>query len=203
MPHEVSYDAASRILRVRYRGVVPLSERERAIGEACALAGEVHARRILLDFREAHSMEGDAEAAGRIAATWSSRFAGSRVAYLVINDHQVNDLIERLARERGVTMARFRDRDAALAWLAEPGADDGHGEAAAAGPGPAAPDHPPERVAVLVARALDPALQVPPPARAVLAKLARELLDAGVPEAEAAGVVRRMLPAILRATSEG
>lgn len=200
MAHEIIVDTDARVLRVRYMGQIGLDERRRIADEALDTAGAAGLHRILLDFRDAHALATDALAADRMVARLAPRIACARVAYLVKYDHQVSDVLEELARQRGIAVARFHDLGDAMEWLGGTGPDPETGDAAS----PATHDAPATRalargdsdVLRLVTRVLDPEVPVPPATYTAIGQLVQELLDAGVPEPEVLKAAMRMSAAI-------
>lgn len=120
MPYEFVVDQERQLLWVRYSGAVTLAERQAAAQHLLGEATGPDIRRFLLDYRRATSFLTD-EAADRQLAEYLvaqlAERAGSRVAWLVNYDHQLDPGVEEKTRSGGLTNARFRDLEEALAWL--------------------------------------------------------------------------------------
>ena len=117
----IAADPGRGLIEVRFAGEVGLDEREataRKVVEEVARSG---VRRVLLDFRQAHSRAEDSEAGREFVERFGRTFVQKhvRLAYVVQHEHQLNPSIEQLLAEHGVPARRFFDHDAAVAWLAE------------------------------------------------------------------------------------
>lgn len=153
MPYELVIDKERQLLWARYSGVVTVGER-RAVAEAAVGDGADHGmRRFLLDFRRASTSSTDAASAEAVAEYLAGAVTGKRVraAWLVNYDHQLDPAIERKAQDVGIEIRRFRDFDAAVAWLQRPDAD--AQAAPSAGPGARAAEPPGTPLAMRIALA--------------------------------------------------
>lgn len=119
MPYDFVIDDERKIIRVRYSGVVTVEERQAAARHVLGEVATPDMRRILLDYRPATSLATDEASGSALAGYLIGMLAArqARVAWLVNYDHQLDPLVEGKMRERGIATARFRDPDAALAWL--------------------------------------------------------------------------------------
>ena len=184
------------ILRVRYSGQVGIGERrivaERIFGSP-AYAG---VNRFLLDYRLATHLVSDPGTARQTARYLAERLRGrdARVAWLVTYDHQLAHEVEQLAHEFGVVNRRFRDYDAAIAWLAGVETD---AVAETAEPEvlgvPGGTPSPPRRALVLATEACAQFPPMPPLQFAALARIVQELLDEGLDEARVQSLAARMV----------
>lgn len=139
MPYDFVVDQPRQILWVRYSGTVTPAERRAAAEHALLQPGGSELRRFLLDYRRATSLGMDEAASTALAAYLVSHLGdrGARVAWLVTYDHQLDPVVEAKTVEGGIASQRFRDYDAAVAWLQESAAP-----AARAHAGPAARPEP-------------------------------------------------------------
>ena len=117
----IAADPGRGLIEVRFAGEVGLVEREataRKVVEEVARSG---VRRVLLDFRQAHSRAEDSEAGREFVERFGRTFVQKhvRLAYVVQHEHQLNPSIEQLLAEHGVPARRFFDHEEAVAWLAE------------------------------------------------------------------------------------
>jgi hypothetical protein len=122
MPYELVVDQERQLLWVRYSGVVTIAER-RAVAETALASGASHGmRRFLLDFRRASTSSTDEASAEALAEYMAGAVRGRhlRAAWLVTYDHQLDAAVETKAHEVGVEIRRFREFDAAVAWLQRP-----------------------------------------------------------------------------------
>lgn len=124
MPYEVVVDQERQMLWVRYSGVVTFAER-RAVAELAMNGGGRDLHRFLLDFRRASTPSTDAASVMALEEYLAAAAAGRqlRAAWLVTYDHQLDRAIEGAARDAGIEIERFRDYDAAVAWLQRPEPD--------------------------------------------------------------------------------
>lgn len=168
MPYELVVDQERKLLWARYSGVVTIDER-RAVAEAAVGDGANHGmRRFLLDFRRATTSSTDEASAEALAEYLGGKVQGRRMraAWLVTYDHQLDPAIEQKAHDVGIEIQRFRDFDAAVAWLQRPEAEDppeadaSHTTRRARGTfavkvTPQSPDNPPAQAAALARLSVD------------------------------------------------
>lgn len=119
MPHDLRIDDALALIEVAYHGEVGAAERAQAIHEGARLLSERGFRRVLVDLRDAviaveptHVLAGLAHEMAHAPSVGSSR-----LAYLVTPEQEANRIIENMATARHMQVARFNERDAAIAWL--------------------------------------------------------------------------------------
>jgi hypothetical protein len=120
MPYDFVVDQERQLLWVRYSGAVTVAERRAAAQHLLGEATNPDVRRFLLDYRSATSFITDEASGTQLAEYLVGQLAertGSRVAWLVNYDHQLDPGIEEKTRRGGVNSARFRDLGDALAWL--------------------------------------------------------------------------------------
>ena len=164
MPYDFVIDDERKIIRVRYSGVVTLAERLNAAMHVLEEVASPEMRRIVLDYRPATSLTADEASASGLAHYVIGMLAArqARIAWLVNYDHQLDPLVEGKLREGGIATARFRNPEAALAWLQKE-----EGTAAKPAPDTAAPPIPKaQRPAAEPAFPLDMVLGASHPARA-------------------------------------
>ena len=119
MPYDFVIDQERKLIRVRYSAVVTLDERRAAAQHILGEVASPDMRRLLLDYRPATSLARDEAAADALVDYLVGTLGGrrARIAWVVNYDHQLDPLVEGKLRDGGVATARFRDPDAALAWL--------------------------------------------------------------------------------------
>lgn len=119
MPHEILVNSDPDFLEVRYRGTVPVAEREHALAKVSRLVRQTGLRGVLINFSIAQAESEDFQSSNRFAAQLArdQNLRGCRVAYLAIDGLQVNRTIEVLAAARQFPLRRFHDRAAAIRWL--------------------------------------------------------------------------------------
>ena len=120
MPYDFVVDQERQLLWVRYSGTVTVAERQEAARHLLGEATGPDIRRFLLDYRRATSFITDEAAGAQLADYLVAQLAeraGSRAAWLVNYDHQLDPGVEERIREGGVGIARFRDLEDAIAWL--------------------------------------------------------------------------------------
>ena len=122
MPYDYLVDQERGFLWVRYSGMVSVAERRAAAEHVLGEVTGPEARRVLLDYRQATSLSTDEASSTALADYLASKVghSGTRVAWLVNYDHQLDAVVEAKSRERGIPNARFRDFDEAVAWLQQP-----------------------------------------------------------------------------------
>ncbi len=131
MPHDLRIDDALALIEVVYHGAICAAERAQAVHEGARQLTETDFRRVMVDLRDAtiaveptHVLAGLAHEMAHAPS-----IGGSRLAYLVTPEQEANRIVENMATARHMRVARFQDRDAALAWLLDEGpeadADDG------------------------------------------------------------------------------
>jgi hypothetical protein len=122
MPYDYLVDQERGFLWVRYSGTVSVAERRAAAEHILGEVAGPAARRVLLDYRQASSLSTDEASSTALADYLATKVghSGTRVAWLVNYDHQLDPVVEAKSRERGIPNARFRDFDEAVAWLQQP-----------------------------------------------------------------------------------
>lgn len=125
MSYEILVDSDHGLIEVRYRGSVPVAERERALAKVSTLVWQTGLRGVLINFSVAQAESEGFESSNRFAAQLArdQNLRECRVAYLAIDALQVNPVVEALAAARRFPLRRFHDRVAAIRWLdgSEPG----------------------------------------------------------------------------------
>ena len=119
MPYSLHLDASNGLLDLRYTGVVSAAQRFEAWSEAAPMLAASGARRILIDLTEATAAHEPLQNMQRFVnrLTHEPLLLESRTAFVAPPAHPVNHLVELLAAAHHYPFARFRDREAALAWL--------------------------------------------------------------------------------------
>lgn len=206
MPFEIKHDRAAGILHARYGGVVDMAQRIALARRVLAEAERTGSYRWLLDFRDAQSLVAEEADVARMADEFSPQLpAGTRMAYLLRYDHQLNAALEDSMRSRGVPVERFHDADAAIAWLQATGdgveGDDGRDVEPGPGqaPAPAATDDPQvdlRHALRLVGEIVEANAPVSPDQFAALGELVQALLEAGLDDAAIRRVCGRMAHAM-------
>ena len=200
MVYDILLEKHGRILRINYSGRMDLAERRMAATKALERAAHDGIDRFLLDYRQATCMVGDETASRELAQYLADKLGhrNARVAWLVTHDHQLSPGVEDRARGLGVANRRFRDLDAAFAWLEQPDAPE-----PAALPrvsekmgSPSASVSRPRRALALAMKASDPQVPMPPVQFAAIAQLTQELLDAGLEDATVLHLARRMFEVV-------
>lgn len=127
MPHVLRADEALALVEVVYHGPVDAAERAQAIHAGGQLLSQTQLRRVLVDLRDAtiapeptHVLMGLAHEMAHAPATQSSK-----LAYVVTPEQEANRIVENMATARHMRVARFLEREAAVAWLLEDPASDG------------------------------------------------------------------------------
>jgi hypothetical protein len=142
MPYDYVVDQGRQFAWVRYSGTITVADRRAAAQHVLGEATGPDIRRFLLDYRSATSFITD-EASGTQLAEYLvgqlAERAGSRVAWLVNYDHQLDPGVEEKTRRDGVTNARFRDLEEALAWLQQGNGDTASATGAAKAESPGTP----------------------------------------------------------------
>ncbi len=127
MSYEIVVDGDRGLIEVRYRGSIPVAERQGAVMKVSALVAQTGLRGVLINFSVAQAENEGFDSSNRFAAQLARdpNLRGCRVAYLAIDALQVNPVVEALAAARRFPLRRFRDRAAAIRWLdgSEPGPD--------------------------------------------------------------------------------
>lgn len=187
MAYDIFLERNGRILRVRYSGRVDIEERKTAAEKVLGRATHDGISRFLLDYRQATSDLGDEPSSQALAQYLAGKLGNrnARVAWLVTHDHQLSASVEDLTSGFGVASRRFRDLDAAFAWLEQP--DEPEPEPAAVPLRPAL---------VLAMEASDPQVPMPPVQFAAIVQLVQELLDAGIEQPVALRLARRMFEVV-------
>ena len=204
MAHDIFLEH-NGILRVRYSGQIGIEERRIVAERVFGSRAYDHISRFLLDYRLATHLVGDPGTARQTARYLAERLQGrdARVAWLVTYDHQLAYEVEELAREFGMVNRRFRDYNAAIAWLqraevrdlADTDADanaDATSEPEVMGL-PDATVSPPRRALVLAMEASAAFPQLPPLQFAALVRIVQELLDEGMDETKVEALAERMV----------
>lgn len=119
MSYEILVDSDHGLIEVRYRGAVPVAEREGAVAKVSALVRQTGLRGVLINFSVAQAQSEGFESSNRFAAHLARdpNLRECRVAYLAIDALQVNAVVEALAAARRFPLRRFHDRAAAIRWL--------------------------------------------------------------------------------------
>lgn len=119
MPFHVSADPDSRLVHIVYDGPTCIDHRLRALAHGEALLRATGYRRILVDLREATSVEEPLDRSNHFATclAQSDEVRRCRLAYVVPAHQHGNRLIETMAVARHLEVERFDDHDAALGWL--------------------------------------------------------------------------------------
>lgn len=119
MPFHVSADPGHRLVRVTYDGLTTLDHRARALAHGEALLRATGYRRILVDLRDAHTIEEPLDNSNAFATrlAQSEEVRACRLAYLVPQHQHANRLIESMAVARHLDVERFECPDAAMDWL--------------------------------------------------------------------------------------
>ena len=119
MPFHVSADPGNRLVRVTYDGLTSIDHRLRALAHGEALLRATGYRRILVDLREAVSVDEPLDRSNAFATRMaqSEEVRLCRLAYLVPPHQHGNRLIETMAVARHLDVERFEQDEQALAWL--------------------------------------------------------------------------------------
>jgi len=119
MSYEILINDDHDLIEVRYRGAVPVAERERALTRVSALVRQTGLRAVLINFSAAQAESEGFESSNRFAAQLARdpNLRTCQVAYLAIDGLQVNAVVEALAAARQFPLRRFHDRIAAIRWL--------------------------------------------------------------------------------------
>ena len=119
MPFHVSADPGHRLVSVTYDGLTTLDHRARALAHGEALLRATGYRRVLVDLREALSVEEPLDRSNAFATRMaqSEEVRLCRLAYLVPPHQHGNRLIETMAVARHLDVERFEQDEQALAWL--------------------------------------------------------------------------------------
>ena len=119
MPFHVSADPENRLVHVTYDGPTTIDHRLRALAHGEALLRATGYRRVLVDLREASSVEEPLDRKNHFATRMaqSEEVRRCRLAYLVPPHQHGNRLIETMAVARHLDVEHFEDPDGALDWL--------------------------------------------------------------------------------------
>ena len=119
MSYTLEVDRDRAMIEIVYHGLLTIAERGEAIREGSRLLSASQHRRVLVDLREATLAIEPTHVRVQLAHDMAHAPAvqGSRLAYLLNADQEANRIIENMASARHMAVARFLDRDAALAWL--------------------------------------------------------------------------------------
>ncbi|MGH8085677.1 MAG: hypothetical protein ACREPV_10430 [Lysobacter sp.] len=119
MSYEILINDDHDLIEVRYRGTVPVVERERALAKVSTLVRQTGLRAVLINFSTAQAESEGFESSNRFAAQLARdpNLRGCQIAYLAIDALQVNAVVEALATARQFPLRRFHDRTAAIRWL--------------------------------------------------------------------------------------
>lgn len=119
MPYEILVNDDHDLIEVRYRGAVPVAERERALTKVSTLVRQTGLRAVLINFSAAQAESEGFESSNRFAAQLARdpNLRACQVAYLAIDALQVNAVVEALAAARQFPLRRFHDRIEAIRWL--------------------------------------------------------------------------------------
>lgn len=119
MSYEILVNDDHDLIEVRYRGTVPVAERERALEKVSTLIRQTGLRAVLINFSAAQAQSEGFENSNRFAAQLARdpNLRGCQVAYLAIDALQVNPVVEALAEARHFPLRRFHGRAEAIRWL--------------------------------------------------------------------------------------
>lgn len=119
MSYTLDIDERFEMIQVVYHGELSAIERATAIREANQLLSRSRVRRVLVDLLQASLATEPTHVRVELAnqMAHAPAMVDSRLAYLVTPEQEANRIIENMAMARHIAVARFHDRDSAIAWL--------------------------------------------------------------------------------------
>ena len=119
MPHTLHHDVEHALIEVRYRGRVDCAEREHAIQDVGERLSRLQVGRLLVNLRAAELADEPTHVRAALANAMAHAMTvfRCRLAYLVAADQEANRIVENMATARDMPVARFHEREAAIAWL--------------------------------------------------------------------------------------